>query len=47
MKYILKISGPPKKSQINEYNVSFPRDKDRKVDAKNGIYDMKNTFKNL
>ena len=38
--YIQQINGPPTTSWLNEYKVSFPRDKDGKVDVENSIYDM-------
>ena len=43
--HIQKTCGLPTTSRPNKYNVSFPRDKDVKVDVKNGIYYMKNQLK--
>ena len=37
-----KISCPLETSHINEYNDSFPRDKDSKLYVENSIYDMNN-----
>ena len=43
--HIQNISGLPKTSRLDEYNIFFPRDKDEKVDVENGIYNMKNQQK--
>ena len=39
--HIQQISGSSTTSWLNEYTISFPRDKDGKLDEENGIYDMK------
>ena len=42
-----KISCPLETSHINEYNDSFPRDKDSKLYVENSIYDMNNKPKKV
>ena len=40
--HVKQVSGPPTKSQVNDYKVLFPRDEEGKVDVERGVYGMKN-----
>ena len=37
-----QVSGLPKKSRVNDYNVLFPRNEEGKVDVRRGVYETKN-----
>ena len=39
---IQQSCGPSTTSHLNKYNISFPEDKEGKVDVENCVYDMKN-----
>ena len=40
--HVKQVSGPPTKSQVNEYIVLFPRNEEGKVDVKRGVYESNN-----
>ena len=40
--HVKQVSGPPTTSQVNDYNVLFPRYEKGEVDLERGVYDMNN-----
>ena len=40
--HVKQVSGPPTTSPANDYNVLFPRNKERKVDIGRGVYETNN-----
>ena len=40
--HVKQVSGPLITSQVNDYNVLFPRDEEVKVYVERGVYDMNN-----
>ena len=43
--HVKQVSGPPTTSRVNECNVLFPRNEERKVDVKIGVYETNNQRK--
>ena len=43
--HVKQVSGPPTKSQVNDYNVLFPRGEEGKVYVVRGVYDTNNKLK--
>ena len=39
---VKRVRGPPITSELNEYNVLFPRNEEEKVDVKRGVYETNN-----
>ena len=39
--HVKQVSGPPIKIRVNDYNVLFPRNEERKVDVGRGVYEKK------
>ena len=40
--HVKQVSGPPKTSRLNEYNVVFPRNEEGRVDVKIVVYETNN-----
>ena len=40
--HVKQVSGPPKTSWLNDYNVMFPRNEEGKVDGGRGVYETNN-----
>ena len=40
--HVRQVSGPPKKSRVNDSNVLFPRNEEGIVDVKKGVYETNN-----
>ena len=43
--HVKQVCGPPSTSQVNECNVLFPRNEERKVDVEIGVYETNNQTK--